>query len=70
MEYLCERREVLEDLAVSKKDMQRTAPEDCQRKMHEELKEQRAKEALVLVQKRHKLIKCEGERKRQGPCKD
>ena len=43
-----------------------TAPEDCQRKMYEELKleEQRAKEALVLVQKKHKLIKWEGERER------
>ena len=51
-----------------------TAPEDCQRKMYEELKEleeQRAKEALVLVQKKHKLIKWEGERERaKGPCKD
>ena len=31
VEYLCEREEVLKDLVVSKKDMQRTAPEDCQR---------------------------------------
>ena len=47
-------------VVVSKKDMQRTAPEDCQRKIYEELKEveeKRAKEALVLVQKKHKLIK-------------
>ena len=45
---------------VSKKDVQRTAPEYCQRKFYEELKEleeKRAKEALVLVQKKHKLIK-------------
>ena len=44
---------------VSKKDVQRTAPEYCQRKIYEELKEleeKRAKEALVLVQKKHKLI--------------
>ena len=50
---------------VSKKDMQRTAPEDCQRTNYEELKElekHRATEALVLVQKKHKLIKLEGER--------
>ena len=50
---------------VSKKDMQRTAPEDCQRTHYEELKEleeHRETEALVLVQKKHKLIKLEGER--------
>ena len=48
------------DLVVSKKDMQRTTPEDCQRQIFEELKEleeQRAQEALALVQKKHKLIK-------------
>ena len=28
----CERQEVLKDLMVSKKDMQETAPEDCQAK--------------------------------------
>ena len=36
--------------------------------MYEELKEleeQRAKEALVLVQKKHKSIKCEGEWERE-----
>ena len=60
-QYLCEGQEVLTDLVVSKKDMQRTAPEDCHRKNFEE---QRAKEALVLVQKKHKLIKWEGERER------
>ena len=32
VEYLCERQDVLKDLVVSKKDMQRTALEDCQRK--------------------------------------
>ena len=31
--YLCERQEVLKDLVVRKKDMQRTAPQDCQRKI-------------------------------------
>ena len=49
VEYLCERQEVLRDLVVSKKGVQRTAPEDCQRKIDEELKvleEQRAKEAF------------------------
>ena len=50
---------------VSKKDMQRTAPEDCQRTNYEELKElekHRATAALVLMQNKHKLIKLEGER--------
>ena len=45
---------------VSEKDMQKTAPEDFQRQSFEELKEleeQRATEALALVQKKHKLIK-------------
>ena len=32
VEYLRERQEVLKDLVVSKKDMQRTAPEDCHSK--------------------------------------
>ena len=52
---------------VSKKDMQRTAPVDCQMKIYEELKEleeQRTKEALVPVPKKHKLRKMEGERER------
>ena len=67
MEYQCERQEVLKDLVVSKKDMQRTVQEDVQTKIFEELKdekEHRAKEALVLVQKKYKLIKWEGERER------
>ena len=53
---------------VSKKDRQRTAPEDCQRTNYEELKEleeHRATEALVIVQKKHKLIKLEGDREIQ-----
>ena len=61
---LCERQEVLKGLVVSKKDMQRTAPEDCQRKIYEELDEQRGKEASLLVQKKHELIKWEGEREK------
>ena len=67
VEYQCERQEVFKDLVVSQKDMQRTAPQDCQRQSYEELKEseeQRAKEALVLVQKKHKLIRMDGERER------
>ena len=52
---------------VSKKDTQKTAPEDFQRQIFEELKEleeQRAKEALALVQKKRKLIIGERERTR------
>ena len=60
-------KKYLKGLVISKKDMQRTAPEDCQRKIYEELRElevQRAEEALALVQKKHKLIEMEGERER------
>ena len=67
VEDLCERQEVSQDLVVSKKDTQRTAPGDCQSKIYEELKEleeQRAKEASALVQKQHKLIEWDGERER------
>ena len=67
MEYLNERQEVLKDLVASEKDMQRRTPEKFQRQIYEELNEledQRAKEALALVQKKHKLIKCESERER------
>ena len=52
---------------VSKKGMQKTAPEKYQEKNFEEFKEMeehRTKEALVLVQKKHELIKCVGERER------
>ena len=45
-------------------DMQKTSPEQMQSKIFEELKEleeERTKEALELVQRKHKLIKCEGE---------
>ena len=47
--------------------MQRTAPEDLHRQPFEEWKElekQTAKEALLLVQKKHKLFKVGGERER------
>ena len=63
----CERQEVFKDMVVIMKDMQRTASEDCQRKIDEELKElegQRAKEALVHVRTSQKLIKMEDERER------
>ena len=61
---LSERQEVLTDLMVSKKDMQKTTSEDFQMQVFEELEEQRAKEVLALVQKKDKLIKWEGERER------
>ena len=47
--------------------MHTTTPDDWQRKIYEELKEleeQRTKEALVLVQKKHKFIELESERER------
>ena len=47
--------------------MQKEAPKKKQDKVFEEFKEleeQRTKEALELVQKKHVLIKCEGERER------
>ena len=65
VEHLSERQEVLTGLMVSKKDMRKAAPEKYQEKIFEEFKEleeQRAKEALALVQKKHKLIKWEGEK--------
>ena len=67
VEHLSESQEVLTDLMVRKKDTQRIAPKDCQIKIFvefEELEVQRAKEALTLVQKKHKLIKWECERER------
>ena len=66
VKYLDEKQQVLADLLVSKKDIQKGAPEKYQEKIEElkELEEQRAKEALALVQKKHKLIKWEGERER------
>ena len=59
MEHLCEREEVLKDLVVSKKDMQRAAPEICQRKGTRSWRIWSSR-----GQKKHKLIKCEGERER------
>ena len=67
VEHFSEKQEVLVDLMVSKKDMQKEAPEKYQEKIFEEFKEVeelRAKEALALVQNKHMLIKCERERER------
>ena len=47
--------------------MQKAAPEDFQRQIFQELKElaeQKTKEALELVQRKHKLIKWEGKSER------
>ena len=49
----------------SKINMQQTAPEDFQRQIFQELKEQeeqKTKVALELVQRKHKLMKWDGER--------
>ena len=68
VEHLSERQEVLAVLMEGKMNMQKTAPEDFQRQIFQELKkeleEQKTKEALELVQRKHKLIKWEGERER------
>ena len=67
VKLLCERQEVLAGTVVSKRDMQKEAPKKYQEKVFEgfkELEEQRAKEALELVQKKHMLIKCELDEKR------
>ena len=53
--------------------MQKKAPKKYQVEVFDEFKElaeQRAKEALELLQKKHMLIKWEGERKEQYFCKD
>ena len=47
--------------------MQKVAPEKCQKKIFEELKEleeQKTREALELFQRKHKLVKWEGEMER------
>ena len=60
VKLLSERQEVLVGMVVNKRDMQKAAPKKCQEKMFEEFKEleeQRAREALELVQKKHMLTK-------------
>ena len=62
-----ERQEVLVGMVVNKRDMQKEAPKKYQEQVFEEckeLEEQRAQEALELVQKKHMLTKCESERER------
>ena len=62
-----QRQEVLVGMVVNKTDMQKEASKKYQEKMFEEFKEveeQRAKEALELMQKKHMLTKWEAERER------
>ena len=56
VEHLSGKQEVLGDPTVSKKDMQKGAPEKYQEKIFElkELEEQRTKEAPELVHTKHK----------------
>ena len=61
------RMEVLAGMVVSKRDMQKEAPKKYQEKVFlefKDLEEQRAKEALELAQKKHMLIRWEGEGER------
>ena len=61
------RQEVLTVLMERKINMQRTAPEKFIEKIFEELEEleeQRTREALELVQRKHNFVKWEGERER------
>ena len=65
MEHLRERQEVWAVLMEVKMNMQKTTPEVFQRQIFQELTElgeQRTKEALQLQQRKHKLIKWEGEK--------
>ena len=59
VEHLNEKQEVLATLMEGKMNMQRVAPEKYQEKIFEELKdleEQKTREALELVQRKHKLV--------------
>ena len=67
VEHLNERHEVVTIFMEGQMNLQKVAPEDFQRQIFQELKEleeQKIKEALELAQRKHKLIKWEGERER------
>ena len=67
VKLLSDRQGVVSGVVVSKRDLRKEAPTKYQEKAFEEFKElekQRAKEALELVQKKHMLVKWEGERER------
>ena len=69
VEHLNEKQEVLTVLMEGKMSMQKVAPEKYQEKFFEDLKEleeQQTREALELVQRKHKLVTSEGERERAG----
>ena len=61
VEHLSEKQEVLATLMEDKMSMQKVAPEKYQEKIFEELKkeleEQKTKEALELVKRKHKLAR-------------
>ena len=67
VEHSSARQEVLAILMEGKMNMQKVAPEKYQEKIVKELKEleeQKTREALELVQRKHKLVKWEGEREK------
>ena len=67
VEHLSERQKVLAILMEGEMNMQKTAPEDFQRQIFQELhelEEQKTKGALEFAQRKHKFIKWEGERER------
>ena len=69
VKLLSDRQEVLSGVVVSKRDLRKEAAKTYQEKAFEEFKEleeQRAKEALELVQKKHMLVKWEGEKGKSG----
>ena len=66
-EQLSEKQELLTTLMESKKSLQKVALEEFQRKIFQELKEleeQKSKEVLELLGRKHKLVKLEKERDR------
>ena len=70
---LSERQYVLVGMVMSKRDMQKEAPKKYQVKVFQkpkELEEQRAEEALGLVQKKQMLIMWKAKEKEQHVCKD
>ena len=67
VEHLNEKQEVLTILMEGTMNMQKVAPEKNPEKIFEELKEleeQKTREALEFVQRKHNLVTWEGERER------
>ena len=70
-EILSEKQVLLATVLEDKMSMQKVAPEKYQEKIFEEskeLEEQKAKEALELLGRKHKLVKLEKEWIEQGCC--